>query len=406
MSASAGHVFVSHSSDNRELARELAAFLEAKGISVWIAPRDVRPGMDYSEELQRAIEGCCAFVILVTDTANKSPYVRAETEMAFSGHKPIFPVRTADVEPAAGLAFFLKIRHWTDAFGPGRADSLMRLVSELKAHQAGAAPAAPAQVEAEIPTPASAPEAEAVPAAPPPPPVQPPAPAAQPATAPAAAPALAQSQFVARPVAHAAAGVASLSGQPAIPDDPELIEAAVGPNYEWYKSKWEAMDAKNSKFSWNWPACLVNVFWFAWRKMWLPMIGLVVALIVLGIIGGAGETAARMTTLLSIGISFVTGTFGNHLYRVQTRRLVASTSGLDRDSQIAALRRRGGTSVPALIISLVIVGFFALLLMAAVIVGAGQQIEIRQQDGVTFSGEEPAQEEGGEIGGTVDLKDR
>ena len=57
------------------------------------APRDVRPGIDYSEELQAAIEGCAAFVVLVTDMANKSPYVRAETEMAFSCHKPIFPVR-------------------------------------------------------------------------------------------------------------------------------------------------------------------------------------------------------------------------------------------------------------------------------------------------------------------------
>ena len=76
--------------------------------------------MDYSEQLQLAIESCVAFVVLVTDMANKSPYVRAETEMAFSTHKPIFPVRISDIQPAAGLAFFLKIRHWTDAYGDGR----------------------------------------------------------------------------------------------------------------------------------------------------------------------------------------------------------------------------------------------------------------------------------------------
>jgi len=132
LNATAGHVFVSHSSDNRELANELAAFIEARGARIWIAPRDVRPGMDYSEQLQLAIESCVAFVVLVTDMANKSPYVRAETEMAFSTNKPIFPVRITDIQPAAGLALFLKIRHWTDAYGKGRDAAMDRLVLELR----------------------------------------------------------------------------------------------------------------------------------------------------------------------------------------------------------------------------------------------------------------------------------
>ena len=64
--------------------------------------------------------------------ANKSPYVRAETEMAFSNSKPIFPVRQSDIKPAAGLAFFLKIRHWTDAYGPDADASMDRLAAELQ----------------------------------------------------------------------------------------------------------------------------------------------------------------------------------------------------------------------------------------------------------------------------------
>src|SRR5688572_17449837 len=136
------HVFVSHSSDNRELANDLAAFLEARGVRIWIAPRDVRPGMDYSEQLQLAIESAVAFVVLVTDMANKSPYVRAETEMAFSNHKPIFPVRITDIQPAAGMALFLKIRHWTDAFGPSKVSNLDRLARELQTLSGGEAAAA------------------------------------------------------------------------------------------------------------------------------------------------------------------------------------------------------------------------------------------------------------------------
>ena len=160
---STGHVFISHSSDNRELASELAAFLEARGIKVWIAPRDVRPGMDYSEQLQLAIENAIAFVVLVTEMANKSPYVRAETEMAFSTHKPIFPVRLADIQPAAGLAFFLKIRHWTDAYGSARSDNLDRLARELQTltrRMRAAGPAGNARNAAPAPAAAAPPRAD------------------------------------------------------------------------------------------------------------------------------------------------------------------------------------------------------------------------------------------------------
>ena len=65
----AGHVFISHGSDNRDEANALCAFIESRGVKCWIAPRDVRPGIDYSEELQAAIETCAAFVVLVTDMA-------------------------------------------------------------------------------------------------------------------------------------------------------------------------------------------------------------------------------------------------------------------------------------------------------------------------------------------------
>ncbi|HST36579.1 MAG TPA: toll/interleukin-1 receptor domain-containing protein [Allosphingosinicella sp.] len=139
---SAGHVFISHGSENAQEANEIAAFLEARGLQSWIAPRDVRPGMDYSEQLQAAIEGCLAFVVLISETANTSPYVRAETEMAFSNNKPIFPVRQSDIKPAAGLAFFLNVRHWTNAFGAGAEANMERLALELTT-LAGLAPASP-----------------------------------------------------------------------------------------------------------------------------------------------------------------------------------------------------------------------------------------------------------------------
>ena len=163
---SAGHVFISHGSENHRAAEEISRFIEGRGIKTWMAPRDVRPGMDYSEQLQSAIEQCLAFVVLISETANTSPYVRAETEMAFSNNKPIFPVRQSEVMPAAGLAFFLKIRHWTNAFGSEAEASMERLAQELR-------------TLAGLPAEAAAPVREATPAVP-----RPPAPAPEPVSVP------------------------------------------------------------------------------------------------------------------------------------------------------------------------------------------------------------------------------
>ena len=315
MTASKGHVFVSHSSDNRELASDLAAFLEARGVRIWIAPRDVRPGMDYSEQLQLAIEEAVAFVVLVTDMANKSPYVRAETEMAFSTHKPIFPVRITDIKPAAGLALFLKIRHWTDAYGASKSANLDRLAREL-------------QTLSGAPAEAAAPAATTPPSA---------APAAPMMAAAAAAPAAAAP----RPAAKAPAPM------PANAEEEEKWRAAVGPKADLYLDRWKQMAAKGSAISWNWAACLANLYWFAYRKMWGPVI-LLALLYLVNVALMTNPNAARVVGLLTIAVTFVTGAFGTHLYRQQTARLVATTAGTDRAAALETLGKRGGVSLPAL----------------------------------------------------------
>ena len=338
-----GHVFVSHSSDNRDLANELAAFLEARGVRVWIAPRDVRPGMDYSEQLQLAIEESAAFVVLVTDMANKSPYVRAETEMAFSTHKPIFPVRISDIQPAAGLALFLKIRHWTDAYGASRSANLDRLAQELQTltgpRSAGAAAEAPS------PQTGSAPPA-------------PPSPA--PGAAAAAAVATSAAPRPAPPPTPAA---------PANADEEEKWRAAVGPKADLYLERWKGMAERNTIVRWSWAACLANFFWFAYRKMWLPAAGMGFVYL-LNVAVAANPGAARIMSLLGIALTFVTGSFGTHLYRQQTARLVASTAGQPREAALETLRKRGGVSLPALWGA---IGIVVLLVLAMAAVIAQQQ---------------------------------
>jgi hypothetical protein len=325
----AGHVFISHGSENSDEANALCAFIEARGVKCWIAPRDVRPGIDYSVELQTAIEGASAFVVLVTDVANKSPYVRAETEMAFSCHKPIFPVRQADIKPASGLALFLKIRHWTDAFGAQRDAAMERLALELQT-VAGMTPAAPAPAPA--PTPVTTPPPRA-PAPAPAPTIPPPAPAPRP-TQPPPAPA------------------PTTPPQP-LPDQ-ERLEAAIGPNAAYYIERWQAMSASGKQTSWNWAACLASLFWFAYRKMWAPAVILGLVFVALNLLSLLSKGLMIAGGVLSIIAVTATGALGTSFYRQHVRRLVNQTGALEREPALAQLRARGGVSRPAVLVLILI----------------------------------------------------
>jgi hypothetical protein len=127
------HVFISYNADDKALAEELAGLIDARACPAWIAPRDIRSGSDFSEQIHQAIHSCVAFVVLVSESSNRSRYVRAETQQAFNAGLPIHPVRFSAFQPTGGFAFFLQLQQWTDAFGPRRKVNLERLLRDLAA---------------------------------------------------------------------------------------------------------------------------------------------------------------------------------------------------------------------------------------------------------------------------------
>ena len=107
--------FISHPSKDAEIATELAAAIEARGLTVWIAPRDIRPGAKWAEEILRGIQSSKCFVLLLSGTANLSDNARREEDRAAHYGKLIYPVRIEDVLPSAELEYFISMHHWTDA---------------------------------------------------------------------------------------------------------------------------------------------------------------------------------------------------------------------------------------------------------------------------------------------------
>lgn len=142
-------VFISHASANAALAERICRLMEKRGVTCWIAPRDVELGTRYGEAIIRAIESCQALFVLLSDESNQSDAVTNEVERAFSNKKRIIPLRLKDVKPMPALAFFLGQAQWVDVWGGGleaKMDQLAATVKELDGAPAAsvASPRAPA----------------------------------------------------------------------------------------------------------------------------------------------------------------------------------------------------------------------------------------------------------------------
>lgn len=75
-------IFVSHARQDAALAQRLAADLEARGYPIWIAPDSIRPGEKWVEAISRGLEESGVFVVLLTEHAVASRWVRDETNVA------------------------------------------------------------------------------------------------------------------------------------------------------------------------------------------------------------------------------------------------------------------------------------------------------------------------------------
>jgi len=132
--------FISHAKADAKKAQEIAASLEARGLKCWIAPRDVRAGRSYGDEIIRGIESTKAFVLVLSKASNDSAFVAREVERAVSKKKPIFAVRVTNVEPSPSLELFISGTQWIDAFGGKLGPHIDRLAS-LLGEEEGAEPA-------------------------------------------------------------------------------------------------------------------------------------------------------------------------------------------------------------------------------------------------------------------------
>ncbi|MBS1197674.1 MAG: putative transrane sensor protein [Proteobacteria bacterium] len=125
--------FISHASKDAEIAKTVCRMLEERGVKCWIAPRDITPGKDYGEEIIRGIECTTAMILVLSEHANESTFVKKEVERAVSKSKAVFPLRIREVAPSVGLELFISSAHWIDAWQAPMDSKIDELANSLRA---------------------------------------------------------------------------------------------------------------------------------------------------------------------------------------------------------------------------------------------------------------------------------
>jgi len=126
--------FISHHSSQEETARHLKTILERNGITGWMAPDDIDPGLLFDKAIVDEVRQCDMIILLFCAKSDQSDHVRRELTLAVDNRKMIYPVRLEDID-AEGLAYWLSGYQWVDWLDR-RDATIQRLVDTIK-HQAG-----------------------------------------------------------------------------------------------------------------------------------------------------------------------------------------------------------------------------------------------------------------------------
>lgn len=106
-------IFISHSSEDAELASHVTTYLERRGLKCWITPRNVDPAKDWDQAILDAIQDCSAMLLLFSGSADSSRHVHREIHHADEARKFLLTLRIEDVQPDK-LAYFLSLNQWVD----------------------------------------------------------------------------------------------------------------------------------------------------------------------------------------------------------------------------------------------------------------------------------------------------
>ena len=127
--------FLSHSDEDKKIARKLANNLAIYGFDVFVAHDDIEIGDEWEETLIEKIKNCELFLALLSKNFHEARFTDHEIGIATAFNKQIFPIRIDDTKPYGFMSKFqakkisLNINH--DEI-KNLAESLMKYTDEGK----------------------------------------------------------------------------------------------------------------------------------------------------------------------------------------------------------------------------------------------------------------------------------
>jgi WD40 repeat protein len=125
------HVFLCHTNADKPLARELGELLRRRGLRVWLDERELVPGREWQEGIERAVSTVRSVAVLYGPDglgAWATAEMRAFLEESFQRELPVIPVLLPGAPAVTDLPLFLRQRTWVDLREGMTEEGLTRLV--------------------------------------------------------------------------------------------------------------------------------------------------------------------------------------------------------------------------------------------------------------------------------------
>jgi hypothetical protein len=109
-------VFISFASADRAIADRLVRSLEQRGLSCWIAHRDIHGGENYQAQIPAAVEACAVMLVLYSRNAARSLEIPKEMVLARNHKKRLVPLRIEDHKPEGAFLYEFVTSQYLDLF--------------------------------------------------------------------------------------------------------------------------------------------------------------------------------------------------------------------------------------------------------------------------------------------------
>ena len=117
--------YICYADEDVLTAEAIAHVLEENGIKCWFKKRDLKAS-ETIQKVSETIKKSKSFILVYSDSASKSNFVKTDTDLAITSNIPILPYKIDDIEESDKLSD----AHWLDAY-PNPEDNFKELVTSV-----------------------------------------------------------------------------------------------------------------------------------------------------------------------------------------------------------------------------------------------------------------------------------